>query len=887
MDTVRTTCPYCGVGCGILATSQPDGTVQIQGDPEHPANEGRLCSKGAALGETLDLDGRLLHPHVDGVQTDWDAALTTTARRLQNIIDQHGPDAVAFYVSGQLLTEDYYVANKLMKGFIGSANIDTNSRLCMSSAVAGHKRAFGADSVPCSYSDLEQAELIILVGSNAAWCHPVLYQRMVTAKQANPALQLVVIDPRRTATCDVADLHLAIAPGTDQLLFNGLLAYLEQQGLRDTRFVEQHTEGVNEALAAAQQQGDLLAIAERCGLSSAHLEQFYRLFAANARTVTLFSQGINQWSCGTDRVNAIINCHLLTGRIGRAGMGPFSITGQPNAMGGREVGGLANQLAAHMTLDNEQHRQLVEEFWQAPRLAQREGLKAVDLFEAIETGHIKAIWIMATNPAVSLPDAHWVRRTLAGCELVIVSDCMQQTDTTAYADILLPAATWGERDGSVTNSERRISRQRAFLPLPGEARPDWWIITRVAQQLGYVDAFAYQHPQQIFCEHAALSGYLNRGERDFDISALQDLSTSDYESLSPVQWPVNRQAPQGTMRLFGDGRFYTPSGRACLVAVEDHQPANLSDADYPLILNSGRSRDQWHSMTRTGKSARLSGHRYEPVVEIHPQDARRYNVVDGELVRVSNQRGEVIVRARVDDRQRCGSVFIPLHWNDQFASRACVDTLVNRSVDPISGQPEFKHTPVHIEIWQPVWHGFMLSRRKLDLTGVAYWSRARGNGLWRYELADQTTPDCWSQQARDRLCAPPANAEWVEYQDQAARRYRAARIEQGQLESCLFIGPDRHLPQREWLARLFSEVQLSLADRAALLSGRPADPRQDCGQTVCACFGIGRNTLLRVIGDQQLESVEQIGASLKAGTNCGSCLPELKQLLLEASAHPS
>lgn len=882
MESVRTTCPYCGVGCGILATPQPDGAISIQGDPDHPANHGRLCSKGAALGETLDRDGRLLHPHVDGAQTDWETALATTAQRLQGIIDRHGHEAVAFYVSGQLLTEDYYVANKLMKGFIGSANIDTNSRLCMSSAVAGYKRAFGADAVPCSYTDLEQAELIVLVGSNAAWCHPVLYQRIVQARQDNPALQLVVIDPRRTPTCETADLHLAIAPGTDHSLFNGLLVYLEQQGRRDASFVEQHTGGVKEALAAAQQHGDLWAIAERCGISITQLEKFYRLFAANQQVVTLFSQGINQWSYGTDRVNAIINCHLLTGRIGRAGMGPFSITGQPNAMGGREVGGLANQLAAHMAIDNPRHRDTVQDFWQSPRIAQREGLKAVELFDALETGRIKAVWIMATNPAVSLPDAQRVRGALANCELVIVSDCMQQTDTTVYADILLPASTWGERDGTVTNSERRISRQRAFLPPPGEARPDWWIVARVAQQLGYVEAFDYRHPQQIFREHAALSGYHNRGERDFDISALQNLSLPDYEGLSPVQWPVNARAPQGTTRLFAEWRFYTPNERACFIAVGEHQPANLPDTDYPLILNSGRSRDQWHSMTRTGKSARLSGHRAEPVVEIHPQDAQRYHVGDGELVRVSNQRGELIVRLRVDEQQRRGSIFLPLHWNDQYASRACVDMLVSPAVDPISGQPEFKHTPVRIETWQPAWHGFVLSRRELDFSGVAYWSRARGNGLWRYELADQTAPDSGSQQARDRLCAPSATAEWVEYQDPGAGRYRAARIERGQLASCLFIGPDRHLPQRDWLARLFSEAQLGHVDRVALLSGRPAGSRQDRGQTVCACFDIGRNTLLRAIAEQQLESVEQIGAALRAGTNCGSCVPELNRLLSEA-----
>jgi assimilatory nitrate reductase catalytic subunit len=432
--SVKTTCPYCGVGCGVTVTRTADGGFAVAGDREHPANLGRLCSKGAALGDTLGLDGRLLHPIVDGQETTWDQALDAVAGRFSSIVAEHGPDAVAFYVSGQLLTEDYYVANKLMKGFIGSGNIDTNSRLCMASAVAGYKRALGTDTVPCDYRDLEESDLIVLVGSNTAWCHPVLFQRIKQAKRDRPELQVVVIDPRRTATREIADLHLAIAPGADVLLFNGLLDYLRREDALDWGFLERSTEGFAETFTRIRsERPSIPAVAAGCGLPEPEVADFYRRFARTERTVTLYSQGVNQWSFGTDKVNAIINCHLATGRIGRPGMGPFSITGQPNAMGGREVGALANQLACHMDFENKQHLDLVRRFWQAPNLASRPGLKAVDLFRAVESGQIRALWVMATNPAVSLPDAGQVNRALANCEFLVVSENVRHTDTSDYA----------------------------------------------------------------------------------------------------------------------------------------------------------------------------------------------------------------------------------------------------------------------------------------------------------------------------------------------------------------------------------------------------------------------------------------------------------------------
>ncbi len=877
---VKTTCPYCGVGCGVLAQMDEEGGVTIVADPEHPSNFGRLCSKGAALGDTLSMEGRLLYPEVEGNTQSWDTALNTVAYRFQEIIKEHGPDSVAFYVSGQLLTEDYYVANKLMKGFIGSANIDTNSRLCMSSVVAAQKRAFGADTVPCSYEDLERAKLIILTGSNTAWCHPVLFQRIKKAKQNNPDMMVVVIDPRHTASCDIADIHLAIKPGTDHVLFNGLLVHLNNAKEKNELFVENYTEGLNETLQMAESYASTTEeVANLCNLELEAIEKFYRLFARTERVVTVFSQGINQWSYGTDRVNSIINCHLFTGRIGRPGMGPFSFTGQPNAMGGREVGGLANQLAAHMAIDNEQHRELVKEFWKSPVIADKEGLKAVDLFDAMDSGKIKAVWIMASNPAVTMPDNNKVKRALEKCDFVVVSDCMRSTDTTRYANVLLPAQTWGERDGTVTNSERRITRQRAFLPSPGEARADWWIISEVAKRLGFPDSFSYGEPADIFKEHAFLSGYKNNGGRDFDISGLQDLSYTDYDDLEPMQWPITKDKPAGTERLFSDGRFYTKSKKAQFISVINHTPASDLSSDYPLRLNTGRIRDQWHTMTRTGKSVRLSGHIYEPYVEIHPIDANKISLQDNELAEVSSALGKIVCRVNVSESQQQGSVFIPMHWNEQFANKALVDSLIAAVVDPFSGQPEYKATPVNVKPYQAHWYGFILSRRKLDVVNASYWARSRGQGLWRYEISGDEIPQDWAVCARSLLCQHADDVEWAEYHDSAVNRYRAARIENGRLESCIFIGPDFLLPERDWLLNLFKDDKLDDKDRISVLSGKPAGAQKDAGRAVCACFNVGINTLKETIAAQGLTTPEQVGELLKAGTNCGSCIPEIREII--------
>lgn len=876
---IQTTCPYCGVGCGISAkVDAAHHRLKISGDTTHPANFGRLCSKGSALGDTIELKGRLLQPKVYGRETTWTQALDLVADSFIGIIEKYGPDAVAIYGSGQLLTEDYYVANKLMKGYIGSGNMDTNSRLCMSSSVAGHKRAFGSDTVPGCYEDFEQAEMIVLIGSNAAWCHPVSFQRIRAAKEANPELKVVVIDPRRTASCDIADMHLALASGSDASLFNGLLQFLNEHNAVDSAYIEAHTEGFAEALNAAGITID--QVANRCGLSKDDVHRFYQWFTGHEKVISLYSQGINQSSSGTDKVNAIINCHLATGRIGKPGMGPFSLTGQPNAMGGREVGGLSHQLAAHMDFSNADDIDRVARFWNTKNIAQKPGYPAVDLFDAIDDGKVKAVWIMGTNPVVSLPNADKVKRALQGCEFVVMSDCIADTDTTALAHVLLPAQGWSEKDGTVTNSERRISRQRALFKAAGSAKPDWWIITQVARRMGFEQAFHYRSPVEIFREHAALSGFENNGSRDFDISAFADISPRDYDRLQPTQWPVNRAYPEGRARLFEDGRFFTASGKAKFIAVTPRPPVNSPDSDYPLILNTGRLRDQWHTMTRTAIAAKLNQHKAEPFVEIHPADAQRYGLLANTLASLESCLGSMIARVQITDGQLQGSLFVPMHWTEQYAGQGRMGALVNAVTDPISNQPESKHTPVRIKAYQPVWQGFILSRRELAINEPDYWVKIKGEQFYRYELAGLSLPENWQEWAQKKLSDNEgATAQWQEYQDSARGNYRAARLLNNRLESVVFIAAASALPDRNWLTGLFAKTELEKAERMALLTGRPPLGVADVGTIVCACFNVGELTIQAAIKEKGLKTHQEVGRCLKAGTNCGSCIPEIKALL--------
>jgi len=873
---VKTTCPYCGVGCGVVATRRDDGSVDIKGDPDHPASFGRLCSKGTALAETIDLDGRLLHPEIEGKRATWDEALNLVAKRFNDAICNHGPDSVAFYVSGQLLTEDYYVANKLMKGFIGSANIDTNSRLCMASSVAGHKRAFGSDTVPGTYADLEEAELVVLAGSNLAWCHPVLYQRLAAAKEKRPEMKVILVDPRRTMTAAIADLHLAIKPDGDVALFNGLLCALIETGAIDEDYVREHTSGFAEAINEVRsiRREDTI---ELTGLSAAEISAFYKLFSETEKTITVFSQGVNQSVCGTDKVNAIINCHLATGRIGRPGMGPFSVTGQPNAMGGREVGGLASSLAVHMDIEDAAARERVQRFWSSPVIAGHSGLKALDLFKAAGQGHIKALWIMGTNPVDSMPEASAVEDALRVCPFVAISDVTGDTDTIAYANVRLPAAAWGEKDGTVTNSERRISRQRAFLPLPGEARPDWQIVDEVANRMGFAIGFGYTAPGEIFAEHAALSGFENNGERDFDIGAWATISRADYASLEPFQWPARCNERKGDTRFFAAGGFYTADARARFVAVTS--PARIMPpAEYPMTLSSGRVRDHWHTMTRTGKSQRLSVHLAEPYAEIHPGDGLRLGIRDAGLVRVKSSCGEIVVRALLSERQAENSVFVPMHWTDRFASNARVNKLLPSIADPHSGQPALKNIQVHLNRYDAAWYGFAVLRSRPGNITSGYWALARCAGGWRVELGGQEHGGDWASFAGSLLDLSKDDT-LLAYHDEKSGQHRFAAFDTRGLIGALYIARNPVRVSRSWAVQQLAAGMPALAQRSRILAGRSGVDSPDPGAMVCACFSIGINQITTALDSDRGCSVEDIGRLLKAGTNCGSCRSEIRAII--------
>lgn len=874
-SSIKTTCPYCGVGCGVSASVEKDRVQTVVGDENHPANFGKLCVKGSVLHETMDHHGRLLHPSINGVKVDWDTAIDTVAQKLKTIAKQHGPDSIAFYLSGQLLTEDYYVANKLAKGFIGTSHVDTNSRLCMSSAVAGYKRAFGADAVPCNYEDLEQCDLLVLTGSNAAWTHPILYRRITKAKAENPNMKVVVIDPRRTASCDLADLHLALAPGADAFVFSGLLAYLSDKNHLNTDYINKHTQGFDEALAQAKTHS-LAQVAYTSGLSEEDLLTFYRWFANTQKTISFYSMGVNQSATGTDKCNAIINCHLATGRIGKPGMGPFSITGQPNAMGGREVGGLANMLAAHMDY-NEQSINTVSEFWKTQTLSQKPGLKAVDLFDAVAKGTIKAVWIMGTNPVVSMPNAKHVQKALENCELVIVSDCIANTDTTATANVLLPARGWGEKSGTVTNSERRISRQRQLVSPVGEAKADWWIMSQVGKAMGFKEAFDFSSPRDVFVEHAKLSGFQNKGSRPFNISGLSELSKLEYDQLEPIQWPVTRLKPKGSARLFEDGFFATANGKANFVAIRAQLPQTDSlTYDYPLVLNTGRIRDQWHTMTRTGLTSTLLSHIDQPFVAMHPVTARSYDIEAGDLVEVSSPIGSIKVIAVIDKAMVKKQLFVPIHWNDQYSSMARVDTLVAPITDAISGQPELKYTCANItKVNTQAW-AIIVSRNQLDCTQFINWNASplgQGQG-YLYQIAIAANFNWPDFIANKRLHEQGPAQAYEHFSDHKHNDQRLVCFSDQQVELAIYSHQDSNqLPSASFMRDLFTKP-VANSYWPLLSSTTPSS-----GKLICSCFKVSEEAIQAAI-EAGATSAQQLGQKLKCGTNCGSCIPELNSMLL-------
>ena len=922
----QTTCPYCGVGCGVDVSCNVSSRAvtldTVKGTPEHPANYGRLCVKGTNLLETNDHHGRLLHPTMAGKSVDWDMATDAIAQTITSTVAQYGADAVAFYVSGQLLTEDYYIANKLMKGYIGSANIDTNSRLCMSSAVAAYKRAFGEDVVPCDYTDLECTDLLVITGSNTAWAHPVLFQRIQRAKLKNPEMKVVVVDPRKTETCTIADIHLALKPGSDVALFNGLLNYANQLGRIDKASVAAFADGLDEALESAKN-FTLSEIANICDVALETVKAFFDSFCQASRVITFYSMGVNQSSAGVDKAQAIINCHLALDLIARDGCGPFSITGQPNAMGGREVGGLANMLAAHMDLDDPAHIEAVKTYWDAPVMPNGQGLKAVDLFNAIECGKIKFVWIMGTNPVVSMPNRHQVERALASCEMVVVSDIVASNDTLKFAHIALPATGWSEKDGTVTNSERRISRQRGLIPPPGSAKHDWQIMCDVAIKMGFREAFSYTHPVQIFCEYAGLTGYQNNGKRQLDLSPLKALTEAQYNGLSPQQWPFQSPKVQFkshtliSKRPFEDRKFSTPNGKARIIPVTYKVPIQLTSKQYPFVANSGRARDQWHTMTRTGKTAKLLAHMPIASVHIHPLDAKSVGVENGDYVTLASGtcvESPVIYPVKIDLDVRLGEVFIPIHWSAEWGSHSKLGALYASAVDPISGQPELKHAAVAIAPARFATYGQVFCTEDKS---SAVKSHTLSSDALIGEEKIKTVCDYWAKTPLDTSqvklrnhhlnadnLVPPAMAfNIASYQN---RRQLTRALTQvlppnaillqvyhgnysvslvlvdNTLVMAAFLGEAPAKSQSEWavpnawLASLLGR-EMTVETQRKLLRGQ-VDESFLNGNVVCSCFEVREKTITDAIKNG-CHSVTELGEKLKCGTQCGSCKPALSQLI--------
>jgi assimilatory nitrate reductase catalytic subunit len=854
----------------VVAVVAKGAIVEVRGDRTHPANFGRLCTKGAALERSLDAGARLLHPEVRGERRSWDEALEHAAGRFAETIARHGPESVAFYISGQLLTEDYYVFNKLAKGLVGTNNVDTNSRLCMSSAVAGYKMSLGADAPPCAYEDIDAADLIFIAGSNTAFAHPVLYRRIEDARARNPALKLVVADPRATVTARAADLHLALRPGSDVALFNAMLHVIVREGLVDERYVAAHTEGFD-GLRALIGHWTPERAAETCELPATEIERAAHLFAGSKAALSLYCQGLNQSVNGTFKNSALINLHLATGHIGRPGAGPFSLTGQPNAMGGREAGGMANLLSAHRDLANPKDRAEVAALWGVGSVPAAPGKTAVEMFEAIGRGEIKAVWIACTNPAQSMPDALAVRRALAGAEFVVVQEAFRAAETCDYAHVLLPAATWGEKEGTVTNSERRISRVRAALPPPGEARPDWQIAADFAQRLQRrlrkVVFFGYASAEDVFREHREST----RG-RDLDITGL---SYAVLERDGPQQWPYPEGARAGRARLYADGVFPTPSGRARFVATEYVPPAEAVDAEYPLRLNTGRLRDQWHSMTRTGLDARLFSHSPEAEVNLHPETLAGLGIADGSLARIASRRGAAVMRVRASDEMRPGDAFVAMHWGARFTGGAGTNSLTVGAIDPHSKQPELKHAAVRLEPFEPKWRAVLagfgggaskwLSR--FDYASLTL-AEAGQDALTSVELASAGAPDAEALAALDGLFGLDGADARLLHRDAKRGIEKRVRIEAGVLKAFRLTSD---------LAGADSLRQAMLARSEVTEEGLlSATPTTTAGRAVCACYGVRESEIRAAVAAGA--NLARLQKELRCGTNCGSCVPELRRL---------
>ena len=914
MTETRSTCPYCGVGCGVIIESDGPQITGVRGDPNHPANFGKLCTKGSTLHLTatpaITRQTRLLQPMQRlqrgqaPVALGWDAALDRVAGEFGRIVRDHGPDAVGFYISGQLLTEDYYVFNKLAKGLIGTNNVDTNSRLCMSSAVAGYKATLGADAPPACYDDVNHAQCLFIVGSNAAYAHPILFRRIEAAKQKNPGMKVIVADPRRTDTAELADLYLPLQPGTDVMLFHGLLHTMLWEGWTDAAYIAAHTNGFDE-LKALVREATPDVVAQTCGLAKPDLFKAAQWFAQSPATLSLYCQGLNQSSSGTAKNATLINLHLATGQIGKPGAGPFSLTGQPNAMGGREVGGLANLLRAHRDLANPAHRAEVAALWGVADVPRKPGKTAVEMFQAAADGEIKALWIACTNPAQSMPDQATVRRALQRAEFVVVQEAFATAATCDFADILLPATTWGEKEGTVTNSERRISRVRAAVPAAGEARHDWRIAVDVARRLearlrpGQPSLFPYETPEAIWNEHREST----RG-RDLDITGL---GYAKLEAEGPQFWPLREGETTGKARLYEDGIFPT-ADRKARFAVLPYQPtAEQRESRFPFSLTTGRLRDHWHGMSRTGTIGRLFGHVAEPAVQMNPQDMERRGFKDGELVQVTSKRGSIVLPVQGSRTVQPSQAFIAMHWGSEYLSGrssqgevlAGVNALTTSAYCPTSKQPELKHAAVKIlkaelpwtllgVAWLPEASALTaLSELRalmpsFDFASCVPFGRERTGVLFRAASQEAPPPE-----VVDRIEALLGlnSADTLRYADKRRQQRRSAHLQRAgddiTLEAFLLAGDTS---AEGWIKTLLQDELPAGSYGRLLLMPSASAPIAVVAKSpqVCTCFNVSEDAIRGALprcGGTDDQRLAELQGQLRCGTNCGSCIPELRRLV--------
>ena len=936
MAEVKSTCCYCGVGCGVIieTTTNSKGkeeVVGVRGDPSHPANFGRLCSKGSTLhltaNSSLQAQARLGSPAIrqkrgeDPVNISWPEAIHTVANTFAQIIKEYGPESVGIYVSGQLLTEDYYVFNKLMKGLIGANNIDTNSRLCMSSAVAGYKQTLGMDAPPCCYEDIDLASTIFITGSNTAFAHPILYRRLEDARKKNPQLKVIVVDPRRTDTAKEADLYLQIQPGTDVALYHGMLHIMLWEKWINESYIHSYTDGF-EALKDLVRDFTPKAVSEICGISEKDLIEAARLFATSDATLSLYCQGLNQSASGTAKNAALVNLHLATSQIGKPGAGPFSLTGQPNAMGGREVGGLANLLSAHRDLANAEHRAEVAKIWGVQSVPEKPGLSAIPMFEALRNQKLKAIWIVCTNPAQSMPDLNAVHEGLSTAEFVVVQEAYANTATTLYADVLLPATTWAEKIGTVTNSERRISKVNPAIDPYELAKHDWQIALEIARALerllpnnknnGVQTLFPYRSVEEIWNEHRETTA-----GRDLDITGL---SYQILEERGPQQWPMPKGTYFGKKRLYENGIFPTKNRMAHFIAAPYKATAESVDARYPFALNTGRLRDQWHGMSRTGTIGTLFAHAPEPCVEISPKDAGRMNLSNGDLVHVTSRRGSEIFPIKISEDIAHSQAFIAMHWGSEFISGAAgknpgrgVNGLTCNVIDPVSGQPELKHAAVKILPanlpWQLVAFGlfpkagvFQIHKQLRSL--LPHFDSAQCVLFGREQDGDQIGISFKAAHHEDPLevaesAAATALKHVIEkfklhedsgepvlrYYDKRRGIVRLVRAKEKVL-SAVLTGSSESLASTSWLREyLENGLEAKKLGRSLLMPiSTPPIEIKPKGKAICNCFNVSTDMINTYLSNMDPENgPEEMLANLQSqtqcGTNCGSCKPELKQII--------